>query len=161
MSALIPYNPTDVEEAHEVWGANCGPCAFAAVLRMPVMAVRSCFEGFEQRHYVNPTHMKQALSRVQIPFSIRRRRWPFFGLSFVQWDGPWCAPDIPVTVAYRYTHWIGVDGSRHRHALIYDVNSGRWTSFAYWESEVKPIIAHSIPRATGAYFIRTSFELER
>ncbi len=43
------YHPPDVEAAHAVYGANCGPCALAAVLQRPVMAMRPLLDGFEQR----------------------------------------------------------------------------------------------------------------
>lgn len=31
------YTPSDVDQAADAWGANCGPCALAAVFERPVM----------------------------------------------------------------------------------------------------------------------------
>jgi hypothetical protein len=58
MDATGLYHPVDCDLAHDRWGANCGPAAFAALLGRPVMSVRSFFPAFPGKPWVNPTGMK-------------------------------------------------------------------------------------------------------
>ncbi len=41
--------PSDIEEAHELWGANCGPCSLAAVLDLSVSDVRGLLINVQYR----------------------------------------------------------------------------------------------------------------
>lgn len=161
------YHPTDAEAAHESWGANCGPVALAAILKRPVAHVRPLLDGFEQRLYMNPTHLRQALLRAGAHVNVR---FPVeditYGLLFLQWTGPWCQPGVPITAAYRYTHTIGAAVVQKHGMLFYDVNAwydqetrGAWVPKDCWEREIKPLITNSIHRADGGYYARWKCQL--
>lgn len=158
------YHPPDVEAAYDTWGANCGPCALAAVLQRPVDQLRPWLTGFETRRYMSPTHLSQALDAARAP---HRRLLPSlitppaYGLYFVQWEGPWLAPGVPVAAAYRYTHTVGVAVCEEYGLMLYDVNAcnttsaqGAWVPYEWWAEEVAPRITETIKRADGKYYIR-------
>ncbi len=152
------YAPQDVDYAHEAWGANCGPCALAALVGVPVDAVREYFPGFPDRPHTNPTIMREAIARAGVrerEVLLRGPRdFPLHGLAFIQWEGPWTQPGVPARAAYRYTHWIAVHGDD-----VYDANFDGWCSRANWEATVVPVITRDIKRATGGWFVRMRFEL--
>lgn len=163
MSDAILFNPSDVDEAHAEWGANCGPCSLAALLGCPVADVRGWFPAFPARPWVNPTTMKGALDAAGARWSLTRRamqpasgqvvEFPVRGLAFVQFDGPWCAPGAPVTAAYRHTHWVAVSGS-----AVYDANARCWLTREDWVTDILPAILAATKRATG-WWCRTGIEV--
>lgn len=153
------YCPPDVDESHAVWGANCGPCALAAILGRSVMSVRPLFADFARHRYVNPTHMKAALDAAGVRWCstpsayLNGNTLATNGLSFIQLDGPWCQPGVPVTVAYRATHWVGsVAGG------VYDANAREWLSRAEWEEDVMSLVVEEHPKATG-WWVRSGIEV--
>lgn len=146
------YCPTDADEAHATWKANCGPAALAALLGWPVMATRRLFPRYPAQPWTNPTHMKAALDAAGVRHRNTATRVPH-ALWFIQWNGPWDAPGVPVTVAYRHTHWIAA-----ARGLVYDVNAGEWISRAEWEAELVPHLLAATPKATG-WRVRTGIEV--
>lgn len=165
LTASKLYTPPDVEEAHEMFGANCGPAACAAVLRRPVMTILPFLGAFRTRQYMNPTHMREALTCAAARYAVVRdptnAPWPFYGLGFVQWTGPWCQPGVPVRAAYRQTHWIGVAQTEDCGMMLYDVNAdapdgamGSWVAKRAWQLQILPTITATIPRAYGGWYIR-------
>ena len=52
------------------WSPTCGPLALAAATTRPLEAVRDAVyaDGYGTRLYMNPTHMKSALERLDIQF---------------------------------------------------------------------------------------------
>jgi hypothetical protein len=162
----LPYNPPDVDAAHAAWKANCGPCALAALLGRPVMAVRDLFPAYPRRPWCNPTQMKAALGAAGARWRLTSLKfyWPVTGLAFVQFDGPWCSPEVPVAVAYRHTHWVAV---RSRNApgmgttlppAVYDANAGAWLTRPEWEAEILPLLLAHVEGSTG-WWVRTGIEV--
>lgn len=146
------YCPPDADEARAVWRANCGPIALAALLGRPVMGVREFFPRFPKQPWTNPTHMKAALDLAGRRHRTTTTKVPL-ALWFIQWDGPWLAPGVPVTVAYRHTHWIAA-----ARGLVYDANAGEWITRAEWEAEVVPHLLSYRQQATG-WRVRTGIEV--
>lgn len=159
MQTATLYTPADADQARRDWLANCGPCAVAALLGRPVMDVRPLFPMFPQRAWVNPTGIKAALCRAGVQFGMTRKRSdgsaepPRRGLAFVQWDGPWSKPDVPVIVAYRETHWIGIDGG-----MVYDVNADGWVTQETWRTDVVAMFREHDPRIIG-WWLRAGIEV--
>ena len=179
------YHPPDVEEAYAAYGASCGPVSLAAILQRSVMSLRPFLGNFEWRGYCNVRHLLSALSAL----GLGRRTWtlnasalhqaflaaeepsvfpPLYGLAFVQWRGPWLKPGVPVAVAYRYTHWVGIAMTEEYGQMVYDINAwssddqrGAWVPVAWWEDEIPPAITCTIPRADGGYYVRTALEVQR
>lgn len=153
------YEPADVIEAHDEWKCNCGPAALAAVLRIPCKAVRPLFPLFPARPWCNPTHMQTALGLTRAKWrKSPGGTWPAYGLCFLQIEGPWENPGVPIWVAYGHTHWIGAaEWAGYR--MVYDVNGGQWTPVAWWEENVMALILRSNKRATG-WRLRAAIEVE-
>jgi hypothetical protein len=157
------YGPPDVAEAYDAWRATCGPAAMAALLGKPVMAVRECFPGF--KGYCNPTVMQAALDAAGVKWHATTLQyyWPVNGLAFVQFEGSWLQPGVPVGAAYRRTHWVSVrsrnicTGTKLPPA-VYDVNAGKWLTRPEWESEVLPQLLAAHKGATG-FHVRKGIEV--
>jgi hypothetical protein len=158
------FSPPDVEQASDEWGANCGPAALAAITGRTLAQVRPVVEAsdFEQRGYMNPTHVKTALSALGLRFTVHGS-WVRRGLLFVQWGGPWLKPGVPIGAAYRNTHWIAVDG-----AWVYDVNAshtahGGWIMRSAWDRPdvgLAAWIMQHTPRCDGTWTVRTGLFIE-
>lgn len=144
--------PIDIDAAYEAWGANCGPCALAALLGQSVHAVRPFFPGFDRRPYVNVSHMKAALTAAQRPFRSIGPARPQFGLVFIQQGG---YAHQSVAMQYRHTHWIAVDGP-----LVFDVNAPALVSWPEWD-RVFPRLMHEAGRSNGTYRIRSGLAVQR
>lgn len=147
--------PTDVDAAYAAWGADCGPCALAALLGCEVGMVRMMLdEGFPKRRYMNPTHMLEALRRSGVNSTSTGPEAPKRGLAFIQWEGPWTAPGTKIAWAYRHTHWIAVEGD-----MVYDVNADAWVTFDLWKKVMPELIRQEVKGATGGWFVRRGFEV--
>lgn len=155
MTAADLYDPPDINIAHREWKANCGPCALAALLGVPVTAVRPYFPAFPEKPWCNPTGMKSALELAGVQHGRPEypEEFPRCGLAFLQLEGPWEAPGVPVTVAYRHTHWVAV-----RDRWVYDVNAGEWQIDAAWDEDTMSAVVAHTKRATG-WRVRTGLEV--
>ena len=158
------YSPPDVYDAYQSWRANCGPCSLAAVLGVPVADVRDYFPGFPARAFTNPTTMKAAIGAAGRAWRLTSLNfyWPLNGLAFVQWEGPWTRPGVPIGAAYRHTHWVGV---RSRNGAgtdlppaVYDVNADGWLTRPEWEAEIVSDLLAANRGATG-WHVRTGIEV--
>src|SRR4029077_3207218 len=122
MIATALYAPPDVDQAHAEWGANCGPCAIAAILERPLADVRPLLGSFETCWHMNGGAISAALQRagVRVGHWIKGD-WPKRrGIAYIQICGPWDAPGVPVVAAYKHTHAVAmevVEGER----MVYDV----------------------------------------
>lgn len=144
------YSPPDVDQQYELWGANCGPTAIAALLGKPVADIRPLVEPF--KGYMNAGDLVAALGRA----GVRTRRrdeargskaLPQHGLAVLQIDGPWCEPGVNPRARFRYTHTIA---SRNG-IWIYDGNARAWLDRSPWEAYVMKEIVDDTRRATGWY----------
>lgn len=167
----------DWKYCQATYGAcNCGPTALATMLNLPCRDVMPHLNGYKEKHYVNPTMMKEALTALDVKFHDRFRRGyervtiedPHmlceYGLIRIQWQGPWTEPGANPKWAYRQTHWIGSMQYPIRPGMgivcVFDVNSG-WTSQLEWETKTIPsILKECVPRATGGWFATHRLELD-
>ena len=165
------FKLADVEVASDAWGCNCGPTALATMCRLTLDEAHALIEGFDAKHYTNPTMMRAALTRLGRPWretpqaTVVAGAMPSWGLCRIQWQGPWCAPGVPPAAAYRHTHWIGVAKTEFDIG-VWDVNAMAmtqdwrgWVSIADWSSWVAPAITSEIKRATGAWHVTHSIEV--
>jgi hypothetical protein len=153
--------PVDIDEAAEVWGANCGPGALAGLLGVDLANVRLAFNaGGKWPGYANPTKMLGALSAMGLAGRPRGAETPPSGdgLIFVQFTGPW---EAVTRAAYRHTHWIAYSwkrlqdgyGNEEGEPLLftYDINWGKfgaWMPLEDWARVLAPRLA-DYPRCTG------------
>lgn len=162
MSVL--FEPPDVDEQHELWSANCGPTALAALLGRSVADVRPLVEtvqGGRFLGYMHAGHLLSALKYEGLRPSRRevirkQREWPQGrGLVVIQIDGPWCNEGVNQKAAYRYTHTVA---SAFAGKVIYDGNAARWCSREWWEENVMTMLVQDERRATG-WYTRTILEV--
>jgi hypothetical protein len=160
-----PFTFADAERAYDEWGANCGPGAVAAIMGMTLDAVRPIMaaEGFEAKHYTNPSMMNAVLQRIGRPWRKIGADWPQWGLVRVQWEGPWTKPGVPMRARYRYTHWVGSARGAGDWG-IFDINCMNngtgWCSLANWRGIVVPYILQQYPRASGTWHVTHAIEVE-
>lgn len=158
------FTMDDAIAASDLWGANCGPGALAAVMGMTLDEVRPHMGDFEAKHYTNPTMMNSALRSIARPWRKIGAEWPEYGLARIQWEGPWTKPGVPMAARYRCTHWVGAarrDGQHH----VFDINTmavGGWTPMAVWTGQVVPwILKECVPRADGKWHVTHAIEVDR
>lgn len=160
MSAL--FVPADVDEANASWTANCGPCALAALLGLPVASVRQAFSWYPERPWCSPTQMLSALSAMGHRAALQQHKTGdrafVDGLAYVQFTGPWTSARASARWAYRHTHWVAVAHGGH---LVYDANTDRWASAAWWSRCVVPVLLEDTPRADGGWWVRTTVRVAR
>lgn len=160
-TALKPWAPPDADQAFTEWRANCGPAALAAITGRTVGSLRRAFPEYPAKPWCNPTHMKAALDFIGMRHTTQKLDPLAFaapGLCFIQWEGPWLAPGVPVGAAYRNTHWIATAGPGG--AMVFDVNAGEWTTRGEWEADIVPLLVAHTKRATGGWYVRTHVLLE-
>ncbi len=170
------FSQAELQAASERWGCNCGPAALAVMCNTTLDVAHGAIPNFNERHYTSPTMMKAALAILGVPW---RERVPVFpepadgtfgthtlnryGLSRIQFEGPWTAPGANPKWAYRITHWVGslwtLGQSNQTHgSLVFDVNMG-WGWQDRWEKEIIPELVKLYPRATGGWFVTHRWEL--
>lgn len=161
------WAPPDVEAAHGAWGANCGPCALAALLGRAVDFVRGAFPWFPSRPWTTASQAVQAVTNLGHGAALHTD-WqgiahigppvalPPAALLQIQWTGPWTAPGASPRWAYTQTHFVA---SLHGGAAIYDVNLGAWTRAEHWMKIVAPVLVRDVPRADGGWWIRSVVEV--
>jgi hypothetical protein len=162
--SIYPY-PTDAEDAWEEWSCSCGPAAFAALLGKTCAEVRPYFPKFPVQSWANPTAMFAALKAAGKLFcktpldSDGHGSWPkVAGLIFIQIDGPWCRPSVPVGAAYRHTHWVAMRVNEPI-KLIYDINLIGWNNPLVWETTIMRELVRQNNKATG-WYVRSAYEVE-
>jgi hypothetical protein len=151
----MPWSPPDTHEAYAEWGANCGPAALAALSGLLVNATRRWFPSYPGRAWTNPSQMRAAIDAAGLRYEVPKlgpKEFPAYGFCFIQWEGPWLSPGVPIGAAYRNTHWVATCLAGQR---VYDVNAGEWIGRDEWEEDVVPHIVAHTPRATGGWFVRT------
>lgn len=170
MSSL-PFTAAQVDTAYEEWGFNCGPGALCAVLSLTPDQLRPHLVEFEQKRFMNPTHVFSVLRRLDIRHrltykgdepSIRYSRFPRYGLVRVQFDGPWTKPDVPIAARYKHTHWISVQRDQLGGIVVFDVNAmewGGWLPWTEWEEKVLSLLLSGQARATGQWWATHSIEI--
>jgi hypothetical protein len=160
------FSASDVNQAHDEWGVNCGPAALAAIMGMTLADVRPHMGDFEAKGYTNPTLMFAALESIGRPWRRIGSEWPKYGLVRVQWEGPWTKHGVPIRARYGHTHWVGYcTGSRYGDCGVFDVNALRnrsgWVCYADWRNIVVPwILAECEPGADGRFHITHGIEVE-
>lgn len=179
--AIYPFTEAEFNAANEAWGANCGPGALATMLSLHVNDVRAHLVGFDGKRYTNPTMMYGALKALRIPYDDMKagigrasngmplgpHELPDYGLTRIQWEGPWTAEGANPKWAYRQTHWIGSysvkqqdlrDGKTTNVMYVYDINGG-WRPQLDWEKIIVPVLTSLYPRSTGGWHAKQRLEL--
>jgi hypothetical protein len=137
------FNPPDIGEAHEKYGANCGPAAFAALVGKPILEIIHLFPQFPAKRWTNGGSMKSALAAYGVIFK-RVSEFPKLGVAHMLIDGPWTGGRW----AFHRSHWFAVNGHD-----IFDINShAGWLQRPIWEAHILPDIIASYKGGTGWTF---------
>lgn len=179
MSLPILHAPTDVDEAYERWGANCGPCALAAATGRSVDAVRAAVSDpaeqlelgeppLHYRGYMGIGHMRRALEVLRVPIL---RTWqaqpPDFLASLegteeravlvmVLWSGPWNAVPRAAATHRHFVTYRQICLDPRGRGWTYDGNVG-WLPHAIWAHEIAPQLMPK--RGDGKWTIGWAAEL--
>ncbi len=121
---LSLYAPRDISEAHQLFGATCGPCSLAAAVRRDVCDLRDAFPTFPEKQFTNLPMMVQAIRSLGLE-GRRTMAWPKHGLALV--SGP---------VRYHSRHWLAV----HQN-FVYEVSLETWLPRLVWERDFLPELA--------------------
>jgi hypothetical protein len=147
----------DLNEQHRLWGANCGPSALAAILGMTAAEVRPLVErvqGGRFLNYMNAGHLIDALRQAgrqvwRVECSRGQVQWPKAReLCVIQFDGPWCEPEVPAKARFRHTHIVA---SIRGGIMIYDGNANCWLPKQEWQDKIMPVLQRDVRRSTGWY----------
>lgn len=166
MTISLPrFDAAAAYAAQEAWGANCGPGALAAILRLTLDEVRPLVEavGFVEKRYTNATMMMGALKRQDRAWHRIEPQWPVYGLARIQWEGPWTAPGVPMVARLRHTHWVGV-GMHGDVRGIFDINAigngSGWLDEDSWANDLVPwLLAEVESKADGKWHITHAIEV--
>ena len=139
------FVPWDIAIARYNFGANCGPIAFAAALKMEVCDAMQFFPhfAFENRRWTNSVQMLAALAEVGIAAERIKQSFPETGLALVQWLGPWTSRDFFSRDSLRYTHWVAIEEE-----YIFDPNAAQWMTLTAWSERFAPACIGEIPKAS-------------
>lgn len=121
---LSLYAPSDTAEANASYGANCGPCSFAALTRREVQDVREFFPSFPEKAFTNLSMMTRALKQAGFVWE-RVDDWPTNGVALICGD-----------VRYYSRHWVAVSG-----IFVYEVSLDTWLPRQVWERDFLPELA--------------------
>jgi len=136
------YSPSDVDLAHRVHKATCGPCSFAALVGEEVMAIMELFPQFPQRDFTNLVSMKSALRRYGISWE-RRTIIPIVGMVLI--SGP---------RRYYSRHWIAVKSN-----CVYEVGLQLWVPRKIWERDYLSALAASEGTRASQWYVEYAFEI--
>ena len=165
----LRFTPEEAAAAAEAWGFNCGPAALSALLGKTPDELRPHLLDFEAKRFMNPTMVLAVLRGMGVPVERAYQcseppagavRYPEHGLVRLQWGGPWCGGGVPFAARYRHTHWIAVAGADEQRKA-YDVNVGRWISWATWLVKVAPVLARRCSkRASGLWWPTHCYQMQ-
>jgi hypothetical protein len=161
---------SDIDEAVDSWGANCGPAALAGALGLQLADVRtSVSEAGKFRGYMTIAAMKAAITRADATIEMQWSRPPNGLLTqtdgspiicCIQWGGPWSnVPRAAATyrhfICYRHGYFAGQGPG-----MVCDVNAPMgWLAASTWKNVLLPEL---IPkRGDGTWSIQWAAQVRR
>lgn len=163
----VRFTAADLDAASTKWGCNCGPTALAAICDLMPDDVRPFLGAF--RGLMNPTEMAEAIvrlgctltrlphERLYVPGTYRGRFGAEYGVTRIQYGGPWTNPGVNPRWAYRYTHWIAsivVDGQGY----FFDCNYG-WMEIGEFLTNMKSDAAE-VQRGNATWWPTHIYEID-
>ena len=175
-SATQPIAPrfslADADRAYDEWGANCGPGALAAIMKMTLDEVRPYLVGFDAKHYTNPTMMMGRSRAFALAGTPTRNYSPpverhgtGHATGCVASNGKGhgrspacrCAP-IPLHALE------GSYAANNENVGVFDVNcmnnGSGWCSLKNWSDVIAPHLIAQYKRASGGWHLTHAIEIE-
>src|SRR5258708_7443808 len=78
------YSPSDLDEAHALFNATCGPASFSAIYRSPVKHAMRFFPHFPSRDWTTIGDMRKALMAAGLNHEDTENNLPKYGLVLLQ-----------------------------------------------------------------------------
>jgi hypothetical protein len=136
------YAPSDAAEANRLFGATCGPCSLAALLKRDVASVRHYFPTLPDVQFTNLPMMARALRTAGVGWK-RISEWPRQGLVLL------CGPE-----RYHSRHWIAVHDD-----FLYEVSLDTWLPEAVWRRDFLPALALEFDSSAEEWDLEAAFEV--
>ncbi|MFO1486405.1 MAG: hypothetical protein U1F71_23785 [Verrucomicrobiaceae bacterium] len=119
----------------------CGPASLAAFVGSARIEGLAHVNARDLCDWMNRRDMEASLRALGLEFTKRAETLPRFGISMIQWQGPWSRH------AYRgsdltHTHWIAVAEN-----YVFDVIWGSWLPKSVWQD----VVMEDLLRHKGAY----------
>ena len=133
-----PAIPQDTKLANRIFGANCGPVSFAALLNTLVLDVIRYFPHFPNYPHTSIPQMKRAMDAFGVAYK-SDDDWPQHGLCLIQFNGIWTKHGR-YSEASKHRHWVAVSFGK-----IFDVNGYEWMGMEVWISEIMPRLMAAHP----------------
>lgn len=136
------YAPSDIEKAHRLYGATCGPCSLAALVRRDACDLRDVFPTFPETQFTNMPMMTRAIQSLGLSCS-RTADWPQKGVALL------CGP-----TDYHSRHWIAVQDN-----FVYEVSLDTWLPRIVWERDFLPELARHHNSTVSQWRLEAGFEI--
>jgi hypothetical protein len=145
------YSPSDLDEAHALFNATCGPASFSAIYRSSVKRVMRFFPHFPSRDWTTIGDMRKALTVAGLNYENTENTLPRYGLALLQLR----VNDRPLHPLYSLaqTHWVAVCEN-----CFYDANWGGWLPIQFWEELVLPQLQFG-SRPVSRWDVRNAIEV--
>lgn len=145
------YSPSDLDEAHALFNATCGPASFSAIYRSSVKRVMRYFPHFPSRDWTTIGDMRKALTAAGLNHEDTENNLPKYGLALLQLR----VNDRPLHPLYSLaqTHWVAVCEN-----CFYDANWGGWLPIQFWEELVLPELQFG-SRPVSRWDVRNAIEV--
>ena len=128
------YDDAESDRCHDEWKASCGHHSIAAVCEVTLEDVRKAVT--HTKGWMNPTNVAATLRTLGFPFTLTKglkTKEPTTGINRIQFEGEWLNPGKPASVAYFYTHWVGM-----RNGCILDtvIDQSQWLPVNAWAGAI-------------------------
>ncbi len=135
------FNPKDIDLAHEIFGANCGPISFATFMEKTVCESMRYFQHFPAKQWTTVGHMEHALMRNGAAWARIDGMLPEAGVALIEFTGSW---SNHWAGRLKRTHWITC-----RCGQVFDSHTEQWQSQNEWRTSFLPKLIDETPRCTG------------
>lgn len=168
----VRFTSQDIETAYNQWNCMCGPVAIACILGLTLDEVRSLVHP-HYRGLMNPTEVRLAITKAGVlirerdrarlyrPQDPNPRELPFvasYGMTRIQFGGPWTEADAHPAGAYHYTHWVASATDDDGDPNIFDCNWGWMNRTEFFQNMGSLAADHD--KASGLWWPTHIYELD-
>lgn len=138
------FQPRDIALAYGIFGANCGPASFAALVGRDICEIMRHFRQFPEKQWTTTGQMRTALAEYGVPCERLSNALPSHGVALIQFTGPWTASGAHWAARLRRTHWVAcVEGH------VFDINLPQWLTTEEWRASCAEVAVRETPNCSG------------
>ena len=159
----LKFNASDQQRSFNLFGANCGPGAIAAICDLTPFEVLSHMLDFDRLRATTEIMLQDALTSIGVEW--RRCAPPnlTYGILRVQWNGPWMFSPDPYE-KMRHSHWIGWASDKETN-YVFDINAigaGGWIPYVEWSDTLVPLLVQNHePECDGLWHFCDAYEVAK